>query len=111
MALVATTRTLSTTRSCVAFWNRLRARIVMAIASGEITPVWKTLSPSRTTSRSWCSIFRWCCCTSAIFSRTELDPISMAANVGKLEVSFSHDTTLSALACHLVDTSGVRPGP
>src|ERR1035437_3877125 len=56
--------------------------MVLAIASGEMTPVWKTLSPRRTTSRSSCSVLRRCCCTDAILRRTELEPISIAANVG-----------------------------
>src|ERR1017187_5341922 len=56
--------------------------MVVAIASGEMTPVWKTLSPRRTTSRSSCSVLRRCCCTDAILRRTELEPISIAANVG-----------------------------
>ena len=68
----------STTCACTAFWNRFSALMVLAIASGEISPVSKTLSPSRVTSRSSCSIFRWCCCTAAIASRHEFDPISMA---------------------------------
>src|SRR5215475_5814394 len=56
--------------------------MVAAIASGEITPVWKTLSPSLVTSRSSCNVFNRCICTDAIFNRHEFDPISIAAKVG-----------------------------
>ena len=53
-----------------------------AMASGEIRPVSKTLLPSRVTSRSSCSVFNRCAETLAIFNLQELEPISMAANVG-----------------------------
>src|ERR1700742_1979501 len=58
--------------------------MVFAMASGEITPVSNTLSPSRVTSRSSCSVLSLCACTDAIANRQELDPISIAANVGML---------------------------
>src|SRR5579862_1353766 len=50
--------------------------------SGVRKPEPKTPSPSRVTSRSSCRERRRPACKRAILSRTELEPISTAANVG-----------------------------
>src|SRR5271170_782255 len=51
------------------------------MACGEISPLSKTLAPSRVTSRSSCNTLSLCCTTRAIFNRQEFDPISIAAYV------------------------------
>src|SRR5580692_10831694 len=92
-ALVATTRTVSVTICCVVRWKRRRTLTVSAIDSGVRNPERKTPSPSRVTSRSSCRALSLPLCRRAIFRRTELEPISTAANVGmgrELEVHSLH---------------------
>src|ERR1700687_4312643 len=89
-ALVAPTRTLSVTICCVARWNRRRTCIVSAMESGVRNPDPKTPSPKRVTPRaSWRARRRppW---SRAILSRTELEPISTAANVGMVKAHSLH---------------------
>src|SRR6202035_1034111 len=81
-ALVATTRTESVTICWVARWKRRSTFTVSAIDSGVRKPERNTPSPSRVTSRSSWMERRRPRVRRAIFSRTELDPISTAAKVG-----------------------------
>src|ERR1700679_2318453 len=52
------------------------------MASGEMSPVSKTLPPRRVTSRSSARVLSRCACTRAIFNLQELEPMSIAAKVG-----------------------------
>src|SRR5580698_2758952 len=88
------------------------------MASGETTPLSKTLAPSRVTSRSSCSTFSWCCWTRAIFNRQELEPMSIAAYVcivwgsftwGKVDMSAMQDTPLPLTLSSRSDTPGFDP--
>src|SRR6202140_1748956 len=88
--LVATTRTLSVTICCVARWNRRRTFTVSAMESGVRNPEPNTPSPKRVTSRSSWRARRRPACSRAIFSRTELEPISTAANVGMAKAHSLH---------------------
>src|SRR5687768_12723500 len=62
--------------------------MVLAMASGASSPLRKTDSPRRVTSRSWCNVRRRPFRTCAILTRTELEPISTAAKTG-IEIRLS----------------------
>src|ERR1700738_695506 len=77
----------STAWDWTARWKRLRALKVAAMASGETRPDSKTLPPRGVISRSSWRDLSWWATTRAILSRQELEPISMAANVGMEEMA------------------------